>query len=521
MQKYEVEPTLDETQSVEIPVPIAGAGVPKGGKLGQVLTKKSDKPFDVEWKNIEDEVGIDEETAKKLIAEETSNLQPKYDESLPTENKEIVGAIKELYEREDKQGLSREQVEGIVDDKTDAISQDIAVINIALEQSGLLKKYKQPITQEYNERVTADGLNVLDGSKAVLKKVVGSTVACKNLFNQSLIEEKTEVVDGARIIAVDERTVTIKTGVNYPASQNGYTATDRLLSELCPALKVGDVVYIDFDTNATTGNALNACYVSGLGVWRKGEAKTITEESLNSVFAFYADITPNFETVISNFCITKEQNTPYQPYFTGLKSASFAGIESTNADGTETSTLAFPKTATPLGVTIDFEQKKIIDSAVDIVLTGEENWGYYNGLSSNGVSLGSVGKPVATNATGVCTDAEVLPYNEANAIRFMVGGLFWFGVLDYLGFTTAGTTPTEEEKSAAVAKFKAWLSQRYAEGNPVTIRAMSSTATETDFTADNEYTAWHKGMERVENDGAQFGVDNTLTQDYILVTEVG
>ena len=49
------------------------------------------------------------------------------------------------------------------------------------------------------------------------------------------------------------------------------------------------------------------------------------------------------------------ENIAWQPYFTGLKSASFGGIESTNADGTETSTLDFPKTPTPLGVTIDFE----------------------------------------------------------------------------------------------------------------------------------------------------------------------
>lgn len=58
--------------------------------------------------------GIDEETVKNLIKQETTNLQPKVDESLPTESKEIVGAIKELYDREDKQGLTEEQVKKIV-----------------------------------------------------------------------------------------------------------------------------------------------------------------------------------------------------------------------------------------------------------------------------------------------------------------------------------------------------------------------------------------------------------------------
>jgi hypothetical protein len=42
------------------------------------------------------------------------DYQKKVDESLPTKSKEIVGAIKELYEREDKQGLTEEQVQEIV-----------------------------------------------------------------------------------------------------------------------------------------------------------------------------------------------------------------------------------------------------------------------------------------------------------------------------------------------------------------------------------------------------------------------
>jgi hypothetical protein len=50
-----------------------------------------------------------------------TDYQKKVDENLRTESKEIVGAINELHDREDKQGLSQEQVEKIVDDKIDTL----------------------------------------------------------------------------------------------------------------------------------------------------------------------------------------------------------------------------------------------------------------------------------------------------------------------------------------------------------------------------------------------------------------
>lgn len=286
-----------------------------------------------------------------------------------------------------------------VDEKNDALSQDISVINLTLEQIGLLKKYKQPITQEYNERVTADGLNVLDGSKAVLKKVVGNTVA-------------------------------------YGKDENGLNGK--------------------------------------------------------------------------------------------LKNASFGGIESTNADGTETSTLSFPKTETPLGVTIDFENKKITDYGVDLVLTGEEDWGYYDYNKFQSVSMLNLSIPTGNKAVAdyVSTDSERTGsgYGSGNMWCGYAGGhvFFWIGILAKLGYIEEGTTPTTEEQATAIANFKAWLAQRYADGNPVTIRYVSATLqNETDLTTNNEYTAYKGGTEKVlGNDSAEFGAENTLTQDYIFVTEV-
>ena len=53
MSEVKVDVKLDESEQIEVPVPIVDNIVPSGGKAGQVLTKKSDKPFDVEWKEVE------------------------------------------------------------------------------------------------------------------------------------------------------------------------------------------------------------------------------------------------------------------------------------------------------------------------------------------------------------------------------------------------------------------------------------------------------------------------------------
>ena len=265
------------------------------------------------------------------------------------------------------------------------------IIDSILSQSGI--SYQADIVDTYTERITADSENVLDGSKAVLKKVVGNTV-------------------------------------RYNTDENGLNGK--------------------------------------------------------------------------------------------LASASFAGIESINADGTETSTLAFPKTEMPLGVTIDFENKKITDYGVDLVLTGTERIEYRWGGTTYGNYVQIVGVLPTIESSAV--------YASTEGDNFIVGAstagnetMLWTSILDILGFTTTGTQATAEEQATAITNFKAYLAQRYADGNPVTIRYVSSELqSETDFMADNnEYTAWVNGTEKVlENDGAEFNADNTLTQNYLFVREV-
>ena len=369
--------------------------------------------------------GLTEEQVRKIVAEETAGLQTKTDENLETESKEVVGAINEVKGLTETARMVFGETEGTAyegnkgkanADSIAKLQNEIAVVNVALEQSGLVKKYKQPITQEYTERVTADGANVLDGSTAILKKVVGRTVACKNYFNAEVATVGAETTGTAFISKVSQGSVTVKTISGYVGS--GLAYTEKTLADFCPNIKVGQTVY--FNANINGEPFQKALYLSGVGVyWVVGTSQTITQEMLNAIVAFVGlrsnvDASNVGEATYSNMRITENASEPYQPYFTGLKSASFAGIESTNADATETSTLIFPKTDTPLGVTIDFEKQVIIDG-------------------------------------------------EGTEIPF-----------------------TEEQKLAG-----------------------------------NEYIVNKGGTEKIiGNDNAEYGADNTLTQDYILVTEV-
>lgn len=438
--------------------------------------------------------GLTEEQVKQIVSEEIADLQTKTDESLETESKTVVGSINEL------------------NNKNNSLSKEIAIANAILEQSGIVSKYKATIEDTYSERITADGANVLDGSKAKLGKVVGNTVACKNLFNVNAITNTATIVNnGDGSISVS--------AYSTPATQQ--------FGELCPKLKdlIGQTVVFSMNTGESKFIYL---YASGGGVTiETNKPFAVEEKMLTARVYWYNTSASSSDTVrISNIQLeVGSVATEYQPYFTGLKTASFGGIESTNADGTETATLDFPKTETPLGVAIDFENKKITDYGVTYEFTGNEQISYSGWWNRNGILIDFSPKIMPQEECAyVCTDTDATKAQDYGFMYFKYGGNFclWSGILDKLGITTQGTTPTVEEQATAVATFKAWLTQRYAEGNPVTVRYLAEDIqSETPFTADNEYTAYKGGTEKVlDNDGKEYGAENTLSQNYIIVTEI-
>ena len=381
------------------------------------------------------------------------------------------------------------------------IDAQLALINVALKQSGLLKKYKQPITQEYTERVTADGLNVLDGSTAVLKKVVGNTVVCKNLVDIPAITAETAQTN---IIVNFTQNIFVSVGELATVSSSIWRFSFNFAD--------GTDLYAT-DTELSSGGKIIKATADNPIVTIRYRGTYITAGQYSKIMIAYGDTA-----------------TPYQPYFVGLKSAYFGGIESTNADGTKTSTLSFPKTETPLGVTIDFETKKITDYGYTVMLTGGESWSFIGYKNGECPSLYTLVLPTTEtrNKNAVVTDG-ILDNDDYASNSWWIGvnskNLYWINIINVLELNKNWSdklNPTTEERNQAIADFKAYLAQRYADGNPVTIRYISSTLqSETDITANNEYTAYNGGTEKVlDDDGAEYGADNTLSQDYILVTEV-
>ena len=216
------------------------------------------------------------------------------------------------------------------------------------------------------------------------------------------------------------------------------------------------------------------------------------------------------------------------------------------------SKLLFPEIENPLGQTIDFENKKITDYGVELVLTGEEHFDYYGyhttlgGVAYYYPSVYCEILPTVENRANVAvtTDGNI-PQTEpeiskSNAVWIGVGGnklLYWINILHLLRFDLAWVdkqNPTAEEQNQAIANFKAWLAQRYADGNPVTIRYISSELQSSrDMTAEElanlnfsddgaTYTPIENGIEYQDgNSNAVYGANNTVTQLYDMYRKLG
>ncbi len=195
------------------------------------------------------------------------------------------------------------------------------------------------------------------------------------------------------------------------------------------------------------------------------------------------------------------------------------------------SELVFSEIEMPLGRALDFENKKVFDYGVDIVLDGSESWEYYTAVNRNGVRLRDYSQTDENYATVICTDAgQATATRERNTIGVGQnnGVLYWYGALDALGYTTEGVTPTTQEQTAAVANFKAWLTQRYESGNPVVIRYKSAESrserdmTEEEIAAGNTYMPIAGGIEYQKgNSSAVYGANSTVTQEYDMYRKLG
>ena len=96
---------------------------------------------------------------------------------------------------------------------------------------------------------------------------------------------------------------------------NGYTSTGSTLIQLCPNLKVGDVVYLNAET--TSGINKYAYLEKAEKTWNFGASMTLTKDMLDSVFVLYGNRFSSGETEqvdITNLRITKNSTDTWEKY---------------------------------------------------------------------------------------------------------------------------------------------------------------------------------------------------------------
>ena len=132
----------------------------------------------------------------------------------------------------------------------------------------------------------------------------------KNLFDASKIPSSTgiAVTDNGKTIIMPVIT-----------AGNGYTSTSKKLSELCPNLKVGDVVTLRFNRNLGIGKR-KIIYLSGVNyIWYATVSLTITQEMLDSIVILYGNTYTEGETeqwILTDFSImlSSETDTSWEQY---------------------------------------------------------------------------------------------------------------------------------------------------------------------------------------------------------------
>ena len=426
-----------------------------------------------------------------------------------------------------------------VDDKIANINSEIGILGKALLQSTIM--YKVDTVDRYNERITAGGLNILNESKALLKEVVGETVRCKQVaqiaglnFNKGSINVNVSN-DGRNIIFTNtsisanyknslnvsylhlkpNTTYTskakVKFTVNTAGGQSGGSMSVGLLLQKNDTFSSEEKFYI-FGSNSTPSSTREQVVISNF----------TTPSDLTGYNYFVTRITGGTTVEYQDLMLVEgsytENNFPeYQSYFNGLKSAIFAGIESSNSNGTQNDIFNFQTIEMPLGKSIDFENGIITDYGTTNVFTGAESW--------------TLNSQATAEGWGNCYQLTLPHIIDSSKVPIITENYEYIQNIDEFAsktnvFYMSGTTLIIKTNGTQILEdWESFLVQRNNALNPVAIRYVTTTIqNETEFLVDansNKYTVWTNGEEKVKgNSNSIYGANNTLTQNYIIVKEI-
>lgn len=166
----------------------------------------------------------------------------------------------------------------------------------------------QNSTNTITDKIDDMEQSIIDSNKEtqdVIKDQFNSCRDSNNLFNATLIPENSGIIvneDGSKIT------------LPKATSGNGVKSTLRRLKDLAPELKVGDVVYLKFNTNSSYNKFI---YISVADViWNTNTSKVITQDMLNGTVNLYGNRVTNgedYQVIISDL-IMSYKNTSFEPY---------------------------------------------------------------------------------------------------------------------------------------------------------------------------------------------------------------
>lgn len=206
-----------------------------------------------------------------------------------------------------------------------------------------------------------------------------------------------------------------------------------------------------------------------------------------------------------------------------LVSPSFSGICSTDAKGKEY-VLEFPKTNLPLGVEIDFNANTITDRGRTIVFDAD----YIEKMQDTDKEIGVQRNGSGFIVSNAIPEGEDVELTGVSSIGYAVGkttdkqritvgypagprNILMVGLPCFVDYNTSENSD-----------FIDWLNELNDAGTPLEIRYISTINEEkTTFESNNKYPIYRGGTEMViGNDGAEHGVNPTLTVDYVCACTV-
>lgn len=302
---------------------------------------------------------------------------------------------------------------------------------------------------------------------AFFKEIVSTG---RNLFNLTAEDFKNGTIDG------EGKKVTLKLKPN----------TQYTLSSNTP-------LYMD---NATS-IWFNGASTSTDGVWINQPKTTTTDEKGE---LFISIRITEIDTIFEEYWLMLNYGSsalPYEPYTQSVLSLTEA-VELTEYD------TAYPETG------------EIQRQSNTLTFNGTETW--YTSIINDCYAYYVITKPVGVSRNGLISNK--ITTRMYNAISGQNEGCYisnaYFNAIVFWFLQTA--YPNLSTSTAWKAQLAAWNEA----GNPLTVTYKTAEATteQADFSADS-YIAWKNGSETIEQgdtDNSEYGAENTVEQDYYLLT---